>query len=101
MNTRNNKQRAGPEEVPQLETPGLTLNAIQDLLVKELAKGQKEWQKSLQTNKQEILEAMQKVENKIEQRLTVLETKIDGFEHNMKQLNKKVHSLTQTQEQQQ
>lgn len=44
----------------------------------------------------EIVDAIQKVENKVEQWLGVLKAKIDNVEHNMKQVQENALVLEQT-----
>lgn len=53
--------------------PHLTLEVIKAVIAKEMVKVQREWQ----TFKQEIVEAIRKVEVKVEQLLLVLEAKMD------------------------
>lgn len=68
------------------------------MFAKEPAKVQKEWQNGWQSTKQEIVQALQKVENMVDQHLSATESKIDNLEQNMKQIKGKVQVLSQTQD---
>lgn len=52
ITTRSNKQCSGLEESNLADVPGVMLEAIQTMFVKELAQVQQEWQSSWQSNKQ-------------------------------------------------
>lgn len=79
------KQKIGIEDVGQTEA--LRLEAIQVAILGIISKKLDKAQKKRQKYKHEIVEAIQKVGEKVEQPLQVLETKIDKIELNMSQLN--------------
>lgn len=87
MITRHAKPKIGGEETGQ--TGVAALEAIQGIIANELSKVQREWQ----TYKHEIVGAIQKVENKVEQRLQVLEVKLEKIEGSGSQLYEKILAL--------
>lgn len=75
MSTRSNKLHTG-----QMKTAALTFEATQDVIAKRMGKVQKE----RQLHKQEIVDAIQKGESKVDQCLLALKAKMDKIEQNMK-----------------
>lgn len=98
MTTQSNKQPTGLEDTELTKAQGLTLEATQGIIAKEMSKVLKKLQKSGKAING-IVEAVQKVEIKAEQHLLALEAKVDNLEQNMKHMNEKVKSTGQAQDQ--
>lgn len=64
---------------------------MQAIIARELGKAPKEWQ----LHKPKIVDAIQKVESKVDQHLLALEGKMDKTEQNVKPINERTQELEQ------